>query len=108
MNIFKEDEYVTGSKKILLKLYILQALLEVTLLKIFLSRENAALQGKVLAKIVSSFIGNKRLPMLAIDSLDNYKKNNTFSARSAAIRGFSYFAKKNIICSKGRCNFRRQ
>ena len=94
VNIFKADEYITGSKKNIFKTLHSSGTTGSNLTKIFLSRENAALQAKVLAKIVSSFIGNQRLPMLAIDSLDNYKKNNTFSARSAAIRGFSIFAKK--------------
>ena len=52
------------------KPYISELLKHLT--KIFLSREKSALQSKVLAKI--AFIGNKRLPLLAIDSLENYKK----------------------------------
>ena len=36
--------------------------------KIYLDKENAFLQTKVLTKIVSTVLGNKRLPMLIIDS----------------------------------------
>ena len=93
VNVFKNDEYITGPKKNIFKTLHSSGTSGNNFTKIFLSRENAALQAKVLAKIVSSFIGGQRLPMLAIDSLDNYKKNTVFSARSAAIRGFSIFAK---------------
>ncbi len=93
VNIFKYDEYITGPKKNIFKTLHSSGTSGNNFTKIFLSKENAALQAKVLTKIVSSFIGNQRLPMLAIDSLDNYKKNTMFSARSAAIRGFSIFAK---------------
>ena len=62
--------------------------------KIFLDRENAALQSKVLTKIVSDFIGTKRLPMLIIDNKDSLLGKTSFSAKTAAIRGFSIFAKK--------------
>jgi len=57
--------------------------------KIFLDRFNAANQTKVLAKIVSSLIGEKRLPMLVIDSSSVTKNRNLFSARGAGILGFS-------------------
>ena len=93
VNVFKDDNYITGSKKNIFKTLHSSGTSGNNFTKIFLSKENAALQAKVLAKIVSSFIGSQRLPMLAIDSIDNYKKNTIFSARSAAIRGFSIFAK---------------
>lgn len=57
--------------------------------KIFLDRNTATNQTKVLTKIVSSFIGNKRLPMLVIDTKSVIKDRNLFSARGAGILGFS-------------------
>jgi phenylacetate-coenzyme A ligase PaaK-like adenylate-forming protein len=59
--------------------------------KIFLDRDAAANQTRVLTKIVSSFIGKKRLPMLVIDSRAVLKDRNLFSARGAGILGFSMF-----------------
>ena len=44
--------------------------------KIYLDKENASSQTKVLTKIVSSVLGNKRLPMLIIDSQSIIKDNN--------------------------------
>jgi hypothetical protein len=46
-----------------------------------------------LTKIVSTVLGNKRLPMLVIDSKSVLKDRNNFSARSAGIIGFSIFGR---------------
>ena len=57
--------------------------------KIYLDRLTSINQTKVLTKITSDFIGNKRLPMLVIDSKTVLKDRNIFSARGAGILGFS-------------------
>ncbi|MDR0649117.1 MAG: hypothetical protein LBF92_07250 [Synergistaceae bacterium] len=57
--------------------------------RIFLDRNTAASQTKALVRIVSDFIGNKRLPMLIVDSRDVLKNRASFSARGAGILGFS-------------------
>jgi len=59
--------------------------------RIYLDKETAGNQQKVLAKIVSEFIGSKRMPMLIIDSPSVVKDRTMFSARGAAILGFSMF-----------------
>ncbi len=59
--------------------------------KIFLDADTASRQTKVLTKILNSYIGNKRLPMLIIDSKSVLKNRNSFSARGAGILGFSMF-----------------
>jgi phenylacetate-coenzyme A ligase PaaK-like adenylate-forming protein len=59
--------------------------------KIFLDKETAANQQKVLVKIVSSFVGAARMPMLIIDSPSVIKNRAMFSARGAGILGFSIF-----------------
>jgi len=61
--------------------------------KIYLDKENASLQTKVLIKIVSNVLGSKRLPMLIIDSQSIIKDRNLFTARGAGIIGFSIFGK---------------
>jgi len=60
--------------------------------RIYLDRETSANQTKVLTKIVSSFIGNQRLPMLILDAPSTVKDRTLFSARGAGILGFSMFA----------------
>ena len=58
---------------------------------IFLDKKNSKDQVFVLSQIVSNFIGKKRLPMLIIDSEETIKNTKTFSARAAAIYGFTIF-----------------
>ena len=62
--------------------------------RIFLDRETSALQTKCLTKIVSSFLGTKRVPMLILDSSAVVKNRTMFSARGAGILGFSMFGSK--------------
>lgn len=59
--------------------------------KIFLDKITSTNQTIVLTKLVSSFVGTHRLPMLVIDTSAVVKDRNLFSARGAAIIGFSMF-----------------
>ena len=64
--------------------------------KIFLDKQTATNQSKVLVKIISKFLGSKRAPMIIIDSPEVLKDRNSFSARGAGILGFSIFGEKRI------------
>lgn len=64
--------------------------------KIYLDRETASNQQKTLVKIVSSFTGSARLPMIIIDCPSVVKNRAMFSARGAGILGFSIFGRKKI------------
>ena len=64
--------------------------------KIYLDRETSANQTKTLTKIVASLLGNKRVPMIIMDSPNVVKDRNMFSARGAGILGFSMFGSKRI------------
>ncbi len=68
--------------------------------KIYLDRQTAAWQQKTLERIVSSFIGEKRIPMLIIDSPNVLRDRNLFSARGAGILGFSIFGTKRKYALK--------
>ena len=59
--------------------------------KIYLDQKNAHNQIIVLSKIISSLLGEKRIPMLIIDQDPTLNDKKTFGARSAAIFGFSIF-----------------
>jgi len=61
--------------------------------KIFLDRDTAALQVKVLSKIMIDFIGSKRLPMLVIDTKSIISNREKFSARTTGVLGFSMFGR---------------
>ncbi len=62
--------------------------------KIYLDAETSQNQTKVLTKIVSSYIGGKRMPMLILDSAEVVRNRTMFSARGAGILGFSMFGSK--------------
>ena len=62
--------------------------------KIFLDRATSTFQTKALTKIVSEYLGKKRVPMLILDSSSVLNNRNMFSARGAGILGFSMFGSK--------------
>jgi len=64
--------------------------------KIFLDKETALNQSKALTKIISTYLGTKRAPMIIIDSPAVLKNRKMFSARGAGILGFSIFGTKRI------------
>lgn len=64
--------------------------------KIYLDRETSANQQKVMTRIVSDFIGKKRLSMIILDTKAILKDRNAFSARGAGILGFSMFGRDRI------------
>lgn len=59
--------------------------------KIFLNKQTSSSQSKILTKIVSSFLGKQRVPMIILDSSAVIKDRAMFSARGAGILGFSIF-----------------
>ena len=61
--------------------------------KIFLDRETAMIQQKVMNKILSDFWGKKRLPLLVIDTPAVLKDRKMFSARGSKCCG-----ERNRIC----------
>jgi len=64
--------------------------------KICLDRATSSNQQKAMAKIVSSFIGTARMPMVIIDCPGVVKDRAMFSARGAGILGFSIFGSERI------------
>jgi phenylacetate-coenzyme A ligase PaaK-like adenylate-forming protein len=65
--------------------------------KIYLDKTNAANQTKALTKIISAFLGTKRLPMIVLDTSAIMKDRALLSARGAGILGFSIFARDRIF-----------
>jgi phenylacetate-coenzyme A ligase PaaK-like adenylate-forming protein len=64
---------------------------------IYLDKDTSSSQTKALSKIVSAFIGSKRLPMIIVDSNRIISDRNFFSARGAGILGFSIFGSKRMF-----------
>lgn len=68
--------------------------------RIFLDARTASLTQKTLARIVGNFIGRERLPMLVIDARSTVSGRDKFSARAAAILGFSMFGRNVTFALK--------
>ncbi|EGG29026.1 Acyl protein synthase/acyl-CoA reductase RfbN [Aequoribacter fuscus] len=66
--------------------------------KIYLNKATASRQSKVLNKISSFFIGNKRIPMCIIDSKELLQDRTKFNARAAGIIGYSVFGRDHFYC----------
>lgn len=64
--------------------------------RIILDRSTAQLQQQVMTRIVGSFLGHSRVPMIIIDSPSVIKDRTMFSVRGAGILGFSIFGTKKI------------
>lgn len=73
--------------------------------KIFLDKITAQLQSKTLIKIFADTFGTGRYPMLIIDSEMTVRNRKTFSARTAAINGFSLFSRKRCFALNSEFEF---
>ncbi len=65
--------------------------------RIALNRETSLLQVKALASIITSYIGNKRLPMIIIDTDATIKNKSSMSARGAGLVGLSNFGRNHFF-----------
>jgi len=89
VRLFKDYELSSVEKSQIIKTMTSSGTTGQSVSRIFLDRITATNQTRVLTKIVSSFTGTKRLPMLIIDTKSVIKDRNLFSARGAGILGFS-------------------
>lgn len=94
VRLFKEFELLSVNKENVVKTMTSSGTSGQQVSKIYLNKETSLNQTRALTKIVSAFIGNKRVPMLILDSSSVLKDRNMFSARGAGILGFSMFATK--------------
>lgn len=69
--------------------------------RIYLDRETAMRQTRVLAAIVASFLGRHRRPMVIVDNRELMKDRSRFNARVAGILGFSSFGRDHFYCLDG-------
>lgn len=96
-NLFKSFDLLSVKKKDIIKTIRSSGTTSKKFSKIFLDKRNSQDQIKVLSTLFSNVINTKkRLPMLIIDTERTIKNRNSFSARTAAINGFSIFC--NEIC----------
>jgi hypothetical protein len=61
--------------------------------RIFLDRDSASMQSKILVKIMQHWLGKARLPMLILDHPGVISDRRSFSARGAGIQGLSFMGR---------------
>lgn len=91
VRLFKEFELLSIGRDQVFKTMTSSGTTGQQVSRIFLDRETAAFQTKVLARLMGHTMGKKRLPMLIIDSPGVLSNRMAFSARGAGILGFSMF-----------------
>jgi phenylacetate-coenzyme A ligase PaaK-like adenylate-forming protein len=96
VRLFKTHELASVDRSQIVKTMTSSGTTGQAVSKIFLDRETSAVQTKALAKIMSDFLGPKRLPMIIVDSSEVLKNRNMFSARGAGILGFSMLGRDVI------------
>jgi hypothetical protein len=89
VRLFKEFDLLSVERQEVIKTMTSSGTSGQSVSRIYLDRVTATNQTKVLVKIVSSFTGAKRLPLLIVDSPSVIKDRALFSARGAGILGFS-------------------
>jgi phenylacetate-coenzyme A ligase PaaK-like adenylate-forming protein len=89
VRLFKEYELLSVERAKVIKTMTSSGTTGQSVSRIYLDKATSTNQTKVLTKIVSSFTGPQRLPMLVIDTNAVIKDRNLFSARGAGIIGFS-------------------
>jgi hypothetical protein len=97
VRLFKEYELKSIKNEDIFKTMNSSGTSNQNLSKIFLDKETASMQTKVLSQIVLSYIGKSRLPMIIVDSEEVLKNKLMFSARGAGILGFSVFGKDRVF-----------
>ena len=93
VRLFKRTNLLSVPKKNIVKTMTSSGTTGQGVSQIFLDSDTSSLQVKVLSKIMSDFIGTKRLPMLVVDSKSIISNREKFSARTAGVLGFSMFGR---------------
>lgn len=96
VRMFKEYELLSIDRKSIFKTMTSSGTTRQTVSKIFVDKETAMIQQKVMIKILSDYWGKKRLPLLVIDSPSVVKDRKTFSARGAAIIGLNIVSRDTV------------
>lgn len=91
VRLFKELDLLSISKDEVFKTMTSSGTTGQAVSKIYLDKKTSGYQQKTLVKIVSSYTGSGRMPMLIIDCPSVVKNRQMFSARGAGILGFSIF-----------------
>jgi len=64
--------------------------------RIYLDKDAAAAQTRMLGATLRTVLGNERLPMLMVDTVSIIRNRRSFSARGAGVLGMANFGRKHV------------
>lgn len=94
VRLFKEMDLLSVPREYVFKTMTSSGTTGQAVSKIFVDKETAMIQQKVMIRILSDYLGKKRLPILVVDTPSVVKNRSMFSARGAAILGLNVMASK--------------
>lgn len=97
VRLFKEMDLLSIDRSQIFKTMTSSGTTGQAVSKIYLDKETALLQQKVMIRILSDYVGKKRLPMLIIDTPEIVQNRQLFTARGAAIIGLNVAAKETLF-----------
>ena len=94
VRLFKEQDLLSIPREKVFKVMTSSGTTGQSVSKIYVDKETAMLQQKVMIRILSDYIGNQRIPILVIDTPAVMKDRKQFTARGAAIIGMQVMARE--------------
>lgn len=96
VRLFKEMDLISIGRSDIFKTMTSSGTTGQAVSKIFVDKETAMIQQKVLIRILSDYLGKQRIPMLIIDTPGIMKDRKQFTARGAAVIGLQVMARETI------------
>lgn len=94
VNLFKHNDLKSISDRDVFKILKSSGTTSGVPSRIFLDKKNARKQSEVLNLLLGRLIGKKRFPMIIVGKKNSISNNKSFDAKTAAVLGFSLFAKE--------------
>ena len=104
VRLFKEMELLSIDRRDIFKIMTSSGTAGQAVSRIYVDRDNAMAQQKVMIKILSDYFGKQRLPLLIVDSPAVLKDRQQFSARGAAIMGLQFMTRDNTYALDSEMN----
>ncbi len=96
VRLFKEFDLLSVDRSQIFKTLTSSGTTGQSVSKIFLDKQTALSQQKVMARILGDFWGKKRIPLMVIDTPAVLKDRKMFTARGAAVLGLSMIARDTV------------
>lgn len=96
VRLFKEMDLMSIDRSDIFKTMTSSGTTGQAVSKIFVDKETAMIQQKVMIRILSDYLGKQRIPMLIIDTPGIMKDRKQFTARGAAVIGLQVMARETV------------